>query len=218
MGCGSSSRKKVNVSQGGSEAHSLQSQPWSDCASVADECIIPQWANDLMNTTKVYMDLSGKISDGSFKNIGRIEITLANDIVPKTCENFRTLCSGEKDGLGFKNSPFHRIIPGFMCQGGDFTNRDGTGGESIYGETFDDENFTLKHTGPGVLSMANAGPNTNGSQFFICTQQTQSLDGLHVVFGYISKGMNVVRALESLGSEEGDVQTVVEIAECGVVI
>jgi peptidylprolyl isomerase len=158
------------------------------------------------------------------KKAGRIEMELFADTCPKTAENFLQLCVGTKNKAGttlhYKGSSFHRVIPKFMCQGGDFTRGDGTGGESIYGSKFADETFegkAGKHFGPGTLSMANAGPNTNGSQFFICTAATPHLDGKHVVFGQVVRGYDVIRAIEAVGSSTGRTSSKVTISDCGKV-
>ena len=187
-------------------------------AAAAEQAAKNKAQAETVATSTVVFDIS--IGD---EPAGRLTMDLYGSVAPKTAENFRALCTGEK-GVGtlgkplhFEGCSFHRIIPGFMCQGGDFTSGNGQGGESIYGGDFDDEEFTFSHFEPGLLSMANAGPDTNGSQFFLTTAVTDFLDGKHVVFGKVVDGMEVLKAMEAQGSKSGAVKSPVKIVACGEV-
>jgi len=161
------------------------------------------------DNTRCWMNVSAGGED-----LGRVTFEVKDDVVPKTARNFEALCTHEK-GFGYRGTPFHRVIPNFMAQTGDFTRGDGMGGESIYGRKFPDENFMLRHTGKGVLSMANAGKNTNGSQFYITYAPTSWLDGKHVVFGQVVSGWDVMKKIEACGTRTGKPMTKIKIAECG---
>merc|ERR1712164_36610 len=164
------------------------------------------------DNVRVYFDIRINNTD-----LGRLTFVLREDVCPKTCENFRCMCTGEK-GYGFKGTAFHRIIKDFMIQGGDYENGDGTGGKSIYGDTFEDENFKFSHTKPGLLSMANCGPNTNGSQFFITTAKTPWLNKKHVVFGKMEdteSNKMILRKMNSVGTDTGRPRKPVFITDCG---
>ena len=171
---------------------------------------------DLSVTAKTFFDVS---VGGEFA--GRVVFGLYGRQTPRTCENFRCLCTGEAGegdsgkALHYEGCAFHRVIPGFMCQGGDITRGDGTGGDSIFGERFEDEDFAARHDRGGLLSMANAGPDTNGSQFFITTAPTPHLDGAHVVFGEVLEGLDVVQRMEACGSASGELSEKVVIEKCG---
>jgi peptidyl-prolyl isomerase F (cyclophilin D) len=163
----------------------------------------------LDDLTRTFFDIT---TNGA--SFGRIVMELRSDVTPKTAENFRALCTGEK-GFGYKGSPFHRVVPNSMIQGGDFTRQNGTGGRSIYGAKFPDENFTLKHTGPGILSMTNSGPNTNGSLFTISTATTDWLDGKQVVFGKVVEGLDIIMRIGTMGSPGGKTIQNIVVSNCG---
>ena len=180
---------------------------------------VTQWRQQILSgkkkRSKVYLELT---ADG--EDLGRVEIELFDDVVPRTAENFRQLCTGEP-GFGYKGSKIHRVIPNFMLQGGDFERGDGYGGYSIYGNKFEDEKFAMIHDTPGILSMANTGPDTNGSQFFITTMPAPHLDGKHVVFGKLADmgvSFAVLKKIEKLGSRSGSVSKTVIIKDCGEII
>ncbi|KAK8744008.1 hypothetical protein OTU49_000957 [Cherax quadricarinatus] len=198
--------------EGENEVSEGAKQPTEGVKRASEETEEEPKAKKKKTNPQVYFDI--KIGKSL---IGRIVMQLRADVVPKTVENFRCLCTHEK-GYGYQGSTFHRIIPGFMCQGGDFTNHNGTGGRSIYGAKFEDENFKLRHTGPGILSMANSGANSNGSQFFLTTERTEWLDNKHVVFGQVVTGLDVIRKMEKCGTKAGKPTEKVIISNCGELV
>ena len=183
-----------------------------EAAAAAEKARRDQAQKEAAVTDSVFFDIA---ING--KSAGRITMGLYGDVVPKTAQNFKAICTGESEAsLTFRGSPFHRIVPKFVAQGGDITSGDGKGGESIYGATFPDENFEFSHIEPGLLSMANKGPDTNNSGFFITLDVADFLDGKHVVFGKVTNGMDVVRKMEALGTKKTGVVTgSVEITGCG---
>ncbi|XP_042190349.1 peptidyl-prolyl cis-trans isomerase A-like [Callorhinchus milii] len=186
---------------------------FEECRKALSELLTPQESYvmtlSFASNPVVYFDVRT-----DHEILGKITMELLANIVPRTAENFRALCTGEK-GFGFKNSTFHRVFPEFVCQGGDITKHNGTGGKSIYGEQFEDENFVVRHTCPGLLSMVNCGQNTNNSQFFITLRKAEQLDFKNVAFGYVKDGMDVVRKIESFGSKDGTTSKAIVITDCG---
>lgn len=212
MYSGKKTEEENNTNNGTSETNDITEEAAALKRAAKDAIASSVEGKKPKKNPQVYFDC--KIGN---TNVGRIIMLLHADVVPKTAENFRALCTGET-GIGYKRSIFHRVIPGFMLQGGDFTNHNGTGGKSIYGKKFDDENFQLKHTAPGMLSMANSGPNTNGSQFFITVEKTDWLDNKHVVFGKVISGLNVVKKIEKFGSKSGKPTEKISITGSGELI